>query len=109
MAVGAACPAADAPGRVLCTAEARPPLGSRVEWADVAIVSTPSFIVPLRGRMAPSDATETQNELWRFAFAIVAKQRGKGELVLRVRAVICEKDSCHPEEREVRVPVAVGD
>lgn len=109
MGASASCPAADAPGRVRCSAEAIAPAGSRIAWADVVIVSSPSFVVPLRGRMPPSDATDTRSDRWRFAFAVVAKQRGKGELVLRVRAVLCEKDACRPQEREVRAQVSVGE
>jgi hypothetical protein len=105
----ASCPAADAPGRVKCTAEARVSPGSKIAWADAIIVSTPPFIQALRGRIAPSDATDTQDELWRFAFAVVAKQRGKGEIVLRVRAVVCQNEACHPEEREVKTQVSVGE
>lgn len=104
----ASCPSADAPGRVKCTAELRAD-GARIAWADVVVASAPAFVTPLRGRMPPSDATETRAEVWRFAFAIVAKERGRGELVLRVRAVVCEKDTCRPEEREVRAVVSVGD
>jgi hypothetical protein len=105
----AICPPADAPGRVKCTAEIRVDGGARIAWADVVITSAPSFVTPLRGRMPPSDATETHDDLWKFAFAIVAKQRGHGELVLRVRAVVCSGDACHPEEKEVRTVVSVGE
>src|SRR6185436_2658566 len=104
----ALCPPADAPGRVKCTAEVRSD-GARISWADIVITSAPAFVVPLRGRMPPSDATETHDDLWKFAFAIVAKQRGHGELVLRVRAVVCVGDACHAEEKEVRTVVSVGE
>lgn len=106
MSASGSCPPADGPGRLRCTAEVRAPNG-RVAWADVVIVSAPPFVVPLRGRMPPSDATDVERELWRFAFAIVAKQRGRGELVLRARAVVCDGDACRAEEREVRAPVVV--
>ena len=105
----AVCPPSDAAGRVKCTAELHVEGGARIAWADVVISSAPAFVVALRGRMPPSDATETRDDLWKFAFAIVAKQRGHGELVLRVRAVICSGDACHPEEREVRTVVSVGE
>ena len=86
------------------------PAGARIAWADVVISSTPAFIVPLRGRIAPSEATETHDDVWKFAFAIVAKQRGHGDLVLRVRATVCQGDAaCHPEEKEVRTVVSVGE
>ena len=109
----AVCPPADAPGRVKCTAEVRSSDGAKISWADIVITSAPAFVVPLRGRMPPSDATETHDDLWKFAFAIVAKQRGKGELVLRVRAVVCTSadgsSACHAEEKEVRTVVSVGE
>jgi hypothetical protein len=115
LAALAACPPADAPGRVKCTADLKVEPGAKIAWADVVISSAPSFVVPLRGRMPPSDAIETRDDLWKFAFAIVAKQRGRGELVLRARAVVCtvsanhSGDACHPEEREIRTVVSVGE
>lgn len=109
LAALAACPPADAPGRVKCSAELRVEAGARIAWADVVISSAPAFVVPLRGRMPPSDATETRDDLWKFAFAVVAKQRGHGELVLRARAVVCRGDACHPEEKEIRTVVSVGE
>ena len=105
----ATCPPADAPGRVKCTAEVHVPAGAKIAWADVVISSAPAFVVPLRGRIPPSDATETRDDVWKFAFAIVAKQRGHGDLVLRARATVCQGDACHPEEKEIRTVVSVGE
>jgi hypothetical protein len=103
------CTPAAGPGRVRCDAEVRAPADARLTWADVVILEAPPSVTPLKGRLAPSDATESRDASWRWAFAVVAKAHGKGELKARVRAVICRGDACASVTRDVSTIVSAGD
>ena len=104
-----ACAPAAGPGRVRCDAEVRAPEGSRVSWADVVILESPPNVAPLKARLAPSDTTESRDASWRWAFAVVAKSHGKGELKARARAVICRGDACTTVTRDLSAIVSAGD
>ncbi len=103
------CTPAAGPGRVRCDAEVRAPADSRVIWADVVVIESPPNVTPLKARLAPSDATESRDAAWRWAFAVVAKTHGKGELKARVRAVICRGDACVSLMRDVSTVVSAGE
>lgn len=97
------------PGRVRCGIDVRPPPGEKLVWADVVVIKVPSFSAPLRGRVGPLEATAKDAAGYRFALALVARATGKGELGLRVRAVVCaEKKGCRTLEVEPVTEVVVG-
>jgi hypothetical protein len=104
-----ACPAVDAPGRVKCSAELRVAPGKRITWADLVLLDPPAGLIPLKGRVPPGDATETRDDTWKLAFAVVAKQRGSFTLSARLRAVVCEAKTCAPIERDLKASVSVGE
>jgi hypothetical protein len=95
------------PGRVRCDAELRASHGT-VRWADVEILETPDFLAPLKGRIGPRDASAHESDLWRWALGLVARDRGEGDVVCRVRAVVCDAGSCVPEEVTAAAHVLVG-
>ncbi len=103
------CAAAAGPGRVHCDAEVHPPPGARISWADLVIVESPTYVAPLKARIPPSDATESRDDTWRWAFAVVAKSRGKGDLKARTRVVICRGDECTTATRDVSAVVSAGE
>ena len=100
------------PGRLRCTLVAEIPTdGLRIEWADAVVLRSPSFLQPLRGRFAASDAEVQKDRLVRWNLALVAKTEGRGELVLRVRAVTCDTKvpaHCVPSSIDVPLIVRVG-
>jgi hypothetical protein len=102
------CDAAIGPGRVRCTADATVP-GAEIRWADVEIVETPAFITPLKGRLPPSDAVRRSSDAWQFGFAVVARERGQGDLIIRVRVVACQGETCVPLLGSATAKVKVGD
>jgi hypothetical protein len=102
------CDASIGPGRVRCTADAAVP-GAEIRWADVEIVDSPAFITPLKGRLPPSDAVRRSGDAWLFGFAVVARERGQGELIIRVRVVACQGGTCVPLLGSAKVNVKVGD
>ena len=109
LAVVAQCDRASEPGRVRCGVDVRPPPGERLVWVDVVVVKVPSFSAPLRGRVGPLEATAKDPTGYRFALALVARATGKGELGLRVRAVVCsDKTGCRTLEAEPLTEVTVG-
>ena len=101
------CERAAAPGRVRCDAELRTSHGT-VRWADVEVVQTPDFLLPLKGRIGPRDAATRETDLWRWGLGLVARDRGEGDVVTRVRAVVCDGDRCEPEEATATGHVVVG-
>ncbi len=101
------CERAAVPGRVRCDAELRTSRGT-VRWADVEILETPEFLAPLRGRVGPREAATRETDLWRWGLGMVARDKGEGDVVTRVRAVVCDGDRCAPEEVTVRAHVVVG-
>jgi hypothetical protein len=98
------------PGRVKCAVEARAGAGQILSWADVVLVELPDFTAALKGRIGPDDASahEPGREAW--AFALVARRTGSGEVVARVRAVVCTSlnTKCQSSTVVVRAAVRVG-
>src|ERR1700677_3811772 len=74
------CERVDAPGRVRCDVEARVATGESIAWGDVVITKTPAFVGALRGRIGPHDATTHDAEVWRWALALVAREKGSGDV-----------------------------
>ena len=102
------CDSAVGPGRVRCTADATAP-GAEIRWADIEIVQTPPFVTALKGRLPPSDASRRIRDSWQFGFAVVARERGVGDLVVRVRAVACQSDTCSPLTETAILKLKVGE
>jgi hypothetical protein len=103
------CERTEAPGRVRCEVEARVMPGESITWGDVEIVDTPPMASPLRGRIGPHDATVREPEAWRWAFALVAREKGSGDVQARVRLVVCRAGTCGPRVVGVSGRVTVGD
>jgi hypothetical protein len=103
------CAPVSGPGRVHCEVEARVEAGQSIRWADVILVATPPFVSALRARIGPRDATQRTARSWRWAFALVARERGSGDVEGTVRLVVCREAVCLPEKVPVRAQVAVGE
>jgi hypothetical protein len=104
----ARCDAPASVGRFRCEVEAHAAPGSALRWVDVQLVDGPPWVTILKGRLAGADAVVQTDALWRFAFSAVARERGKGELQLRLRAVVCENTACAPVEILVPAAIRVG-
>lgn len=105
------CDRSSEPGRVRCTAEAHVEGARTIAWADVEIVSIPDFATALKGRIGRDDATFKDATTTKWAFGLVAKKNGQGELRARIRVVVCSQPGesrCVPVVVEVRAPVVVG-
>jgi len=102
------CEHADGPGRVRCDVEARVGAGESIGWGDVVIVKTPPFVSALRGRIGPPDATAHDPDVWRWALALVAHDKGTGDVEGRVRLAVCKDSRCFPRELPVTGHVTVG-
>jgi hypothetical protein len=103
-----ACERVESPGRVRCEIEARVGPGESISWGDVVLVRTPPFVGALRGRIGPHDATVREAEVWRWALALVAREKGTGEVEARVRLVVCRGDKCAPRSVAVVTRVVAG-
>ncbi len=103
------CDHASAPGRIRCDLEIRVASGSHIRWGDVVLSRAPENFVPLRGRIGPRDATAREDDMWRWAFALVARERGGGDLEGAARLVVCHGDSCDPLVVPVKLRVEVGE
>ena len=111
-AVKIVCERIQQPGRVRCEVEVRVPASSTasaIRWGDIEIVQVPAFVVPLKGRIGPRDATTREPELWRWAFALAAREKGSGDVSARVRVVMCKAERCATRVVPVSAHVAVGD
>lgn len=102
------CERVDGPGRVRCDVEARVAPGESIQWGDVVITRTPAFASALRGRIGPQDATARDAEAWRWALALVARERGSGDVEGRVRLVVCRAAACATREVPMVGRVVVG-
>lgn len=103
------CERADGPGRVRCDVEARVVPGSSISWGDVVLTKTPSFASALRGRIGPRDATVHEPDVWRWPLALVARDKGTGDVEGRVRLVVCQGGKCAPRVLDVTGRVVVGE
>jgi hypothetical protein len=101
------CEAPPAPGRFRCDVEVRVS-GASISWADVVVVKVDDFILPLRGRLGPREASTHEADIFRWSLGFVAKGRGAGDVTLRVRAVVCHDATCGPVGTEVAGHVVVG-
>jgi hypothetical protein len=105
------CERAIEPGRVRCSIEARVVEGRSLAWADVVIVSLPELAAALKGRIAREDSVARDASSAKWAFGLVAKRAGQGEVRARVRAVTCEGFSgqkCTPVVVDVHTLINVG-
>lgn len=89
-----------------CTVEVTSPVA--MQWADVQVVEVPSFLTPLRARLADTESDARTPELIRWQFASVASAAGEGEVAFRVRALTCISGECTPTTAVVRTRVSVG-
>ena len=115
LAVAVTCESAPGAGRVRCEARVEPSRAvdagvasaPEIAWADLVVVKTSPFLTALRGRIAPAEASERTANRWTFAFALVARERGTGQVVVRARAVLCAAGGggCAPVEREASADV----
>jgi hypothetical protein len=96
------------PGRVRCEVEARVAPGQSISWGDVVLRRVPSFAGALRGRVGPHDASVREPVLWRWSFALVAREKGAGGVEGQVRVVVCRDTSCAPRDVRVAGKVEVG-
>ena len=101
-----------APGRVLCELTCRATGSKRLSWADAIVTEAPSFVRPLRSRVAPERFGGGSPNERKLKLALVASGPGKGPLKVKARAVLCEgtgaAERCRPETREVTAEVRVG-
>lgn len=101
-----------APGRVLCELTCRASGAARLSWADAVVTEAPSFVRPLRSRVAPERFSGASANERKLKLALVASGPGKGALKVKARAVLCEgtgaKERCRPETRDVSAEVQVG-
>jgi hypothetical protein len=102
------CERAATPGRVRCEVEARVGPGESIAWGDVVLIRMPPFATALRGRIGPHDASVREAALWRWAFAVVARENGSGEIEGRVRVVVCRDQTCATRVIPVIGRVAAG-
>jgi hypothetical protein len=103
------CEHVDGPGRVRCEVEARAPAETSITWGDVVLLETPPFVSALRGRIGPREAVVHDPDLWRWALALVARQKGSGDVRARVRLVVCRRGECGPREEGVVGHVVAGE
>lgn len=82
------CAAREGKGRVLCELDLSVTSG-RLSWADVLVVEAPSFAPPLRERVGGRAATERTSQRMRLPFALLAQASGRGQVVVKARAVVC--------------------
>ena len=103
------CERIDAPGRVRCEVAARVTSPESISTGDVIIVRTPPFLMALRGRIGPDDATTRDAEVWRWAFALAARERGSGEVEAKARVIVCRNGVCEPRQAPLVARVVVGE
>jgi hypothetical protein len=101
------CEAPAAPGRFRCDVEARVS-GATLSWGDVVVVKADDFILPLRGRLGPRDASAHDADIYRWSLGFVAKGAGSGDVTVRVRGVVCHGAACEPVTVDVSGHVVVG-
>jgi hypothetical protein len=110
------CERAPDPGRVRCSVEARARTGRALSWADVAILELPDFASALKGRIGAEGVVARDPSSEKWAFGLVARKTGQGEVRARVRMVVCDaltdggtpSQRCHPATLDVRATIQVG-
>jgi hypothetical protein len=112
MQVSASCERKAARGRVTCEVELEVATG-RVAWADVVVVSAPAFAPPLRSRVGMGDARTRTERRVRIPVAFVATGTGRGTVVLRSRAAVCEAgergaETCRAASVDAQAELVVG-
>jgi hypothetical protein len=103
----AKCDAVPGPGKVICTVKERP-VGGKLSWGDVIVLSAPPFAPPLRTRVAAADASRNDPDGADFGLALAATSDGQGELRILARAVVCGAPGCRPVHAEAIAKVVVG-
>ena len=68
----------------------------------------PPFVAALRGRVGPQDASVREPGLWRWPFALVAREKGAGDVEGQVRVVVCTDNTCAGQDIPVVGKVEVG-
>jgi len=101
------CERAAAPGRVRCEVEVRAQSGT-LAWGDVVVTAVAPSLTPLRARIGAPEATMSTSSLWRFTFAVAAKQRGTAKVEARVRLVRCDGARCEPRIIPVQANVVIA-
>jgi hypothetical protein len=101
------CEALAGPGKVQCAVRERP-LGGKLRWGDVIVLSAPPFAPPLRTRLATGDASRSDEDGADFLLALGATADGIGKLRVLARAVVCGQTGCRPVRAEAAASVAVG-
>lgn len=104
------CPRRPGPGRVVCEAEIEVRVGV-LAWADVLVLESPPFALPLRSRVGPSALHMKSEQRQRLQLALAATAPGSGMLRARARAVACPDATlrgCQPVVREMQAKVEVG-
>ena len=101
------CEAPAAAGRFRCDVELRTRQGT-LAWADVEVIKTADFILPLRGRVGPRDASTHEADIYRWSLGFVARDRGAGDVSFRVRGVVCHGERCLAQSTEIKGSVLVG-
>ena len=103
------CERIDAPGRMRCEVEARVGSAETIATGDIIILRTPRFVMALRGRIGPDEATTREAERWRWAFALAAQEKGSGDIEARARLIVCHGGACEPRQAHVAAHVVVGE
>lgn len=104
------CPRRPGPGRVVCEAEIEIHAGV-LAWADVLVLESPPFALPLRARVGQSALHMKSEQRQRLQLALAATGPGSGTLRARARAVACPDATlrgCQPVAREMEARVEVG-
>jgi hypothetical protein len=107
LGVELSCAEVRAPGRLLCRVVLSLLAKDSAEtlaWADALVTRAPGFARPLRARIGFSQSSEHDAEHVVLPLALVAAAPGKGELRVKVRAVVCPKRpdlACTPLSRSV--------
>jgi len=107
------CDPAREAGRLRCAIEARAAAGLALPWADTVLLDVPDFTTALKGRIGPADSVARDPGSQRWAFGLVARKTGTGEVHARVRGLVCEPldggaPRCTAVSVEVRATVRVG-
>ncbi len=93
------CAQLDAPGRVVCELGIDA-IAGRLAWADLLVRRSPDFAKPLRSRVGPRQGKREGDRRVVLPLALVAKDIGRGKLVVDARFVICVPPDIDADEDE---------